>query len=201
MTASAEYYQGILDETFDTESLTIFVVAGATQSEVADALQIDVSAEPDQDPDLDDAETSAYALADIAGGVVALEHSGYADPSLTALEQLSRNGRSAAVIRGNIQGHERFSCARDGVILFDDDQYTWVDKDRVPAELRELFDTAWVGPDESVEDLKYNGFPVGLAMAEVITGIRLTADDLRRASASGYRPAPCLLYVLGLEEN
>lgn len=173
MTSSIEHYQGVLDDTFDTESLTIFIVAGAPREEVTEALQIDTSAAPSDDGYVDDADVSAYALADIEGGVV----------------------------RDNIKAHLRFGSARDGAIVFDAHEYTWVDKELVPAELRELFDTAWFDPDAPIENMEHNGFAIGLAMAEVITGLRLTADDLTRAGAAGYRPAPCFLYVLGLQED
>lgn len=209
MSASPDYYAALLEDFFDLESITVLVAAGANQAEVAEALGIDPSAELteysdegeyDEDVDL---ESAAYSMVDVDGGVLAVELTGYADPSLSALRRLSSNGRGAAVVRDNIQAHLRFGCARDGQILFDDDQYTWVDDHgRVPTELRDLFLEAWENLDAPDEDDKANGVEVGLAMAEVITGIRLTADDLRRVMHAGFRIAPSMLYAteLSVEE-
>ncbi|SDC36838.1 DUF6461 domain-containing protein [Nocardioides lianchengensis] len=192
-----EHYESLLAEgPFDTESLTVLVVAGATQQDVATALGIDLAADPTEYPEADDEEFSAYAITDVEGGVLAVEHSGYADPSLDALRALSAGGRSVAVVRDNIQAHVRFGCARDGEVVFDDDEYLFLDDPSpVPAELRPLFDLAWVDPeDEDAED-DADAVAVGLAMAEVVTGLRLTAEDLQRVADSGYRLAPSLVYL------
>jgi hypothetical protein len=183
----------------DTESLSILVAAGVTVDEVATALEVRTDTEPSEEPSLDDPDWSAFVMTEIPGGVLALEFSGYADPSLSALRAITIGERSAATVRSNIQAHLRFGCARDGEILFDDHEYTWVDdRERVPAELRDLFDLAYDDPDVEIgsdEDTAEDGFLVGLAMVEVITGLRITAEDLRRAVASGHRPAPSLRYV------
>lgn len=206
MSASPDYYAALLENFFDLESITILVAAGATRAEVAEALGIDMSLTPTEYPDSGDeddgdldVETAAYAMVDVDGGVLAVELTGYADPSLSALRSLSSNGRSAAVVRDNISSFLRFGCARDGEILFDDNQYTWVeDHDRVPAELRDLFLEAWIDPETPTDDVVFNGFEVGLAMTEVITGIRLVEEDLRRVMKAGFRPAPSLRYVTEL---
>ena len=53
-----------------------------------------------------------------------------------------------AVVRHNIQAHLRFGAARDGELVFDDDEYLYVeDPSSVPAELRPLFDLVWVDLD------------------------------------------------------
>lgn len=205
MSASPDYYAALLEDFFDLESITVLVAAGATQAEVAEALGIDPSVElteysdeGEYDEDVDLA-SAYYAMVDVDGGVLAVELTGYADPSLSALRRLSSNGRGAAVVRDNIQAHLRFGCARDGQIVFDDDSYTFVDDhDRVPTELRELFLEAWDDQDAPDEDAKANGFEVGLAMAEVVTGIRLTSDDLGRVMRAGFRVAPSMLYVTEL---
>lgn len=197
---SVEHYRAALAAVpLDTESLTILVAAGASMDEVAAALEVKVGADPSEYPDLDDPDWSGYGMAEVRGGVVAIEVTGYADPSLSALRTLTAGGRSAATVRSNIQAHLRFGCSRDGKILFDDDQYTWVDdRERVPEELRDLFDLVWDDPEVetgSEEDNVDDEFVVGLAMAEVITGLRITAEDLRQAMESGFRPAPSLRYV------
>lgn len=205
MTASTDYYSDLFAEFFDLESITVLLVTGATPDEVAAALEVDTAAEPTEWPESadEDIELSDYALVPIDGGVLAIELSGYADPSRTALRTLTRGGRSAAVVRSNIQAHVRFGCARDGEVVFDDDEFSFIDEtDRVPAELRPLFDLAWVdldaeeGPDD---DDAAAPFLVGLAMTEVFTGLRLVADDLARVRTAGYRPAPSLRYVADLE--
>jgi hypothetical protein len=201
MTSAPDYYRAVLEEAgVDDESLTILIVQGATRVEVAAALGMDLDSEPATDAEWDDPDFSAYAIGDISGGVVAMEHTGYADPTLDVLRQLSSGGRSAAVMRGNIQAHYRFGCARDGVVLFDDDEYTFIedDKSRVPQEIRALFDGVWTDVSADIDvDSDKDIAGTGLAMAEVITGLRLTSDDLQRAADAGYRTAPALLYSLG----
>lgn len=198
MSENLEHYEDLWsDAGMDDESLTCVVVAGASRELVAEALGVDLSTP--QDPgDVDDENHSAYAVAEIAGGVVAIENSGYADPSVAALARLSADGRSAAVVRSNIQAHTRFGCASDGVVLFDAHEFTFVDdKDRVPAELRSLFDLAWVDPDDEDGDGEEDAMAVGMAMAEVVTGLRVTSDDLQRVWESGFFRVPSLTYIGG----
>lgn len=197
MTESVDHYTALLEDgPFDAESITVLVAAGATPQEVAESLGVDITATPTEWPEADDDQFSAYALAEVAGAVVAVESSGYADPSLAALQQLSTGGRSVAVVRDNIQAHLRFGCARDGELLFDDDEFVFIDDPaRVPAELRPLFDTVWVDPDGDAEpDDEISPVAVALAMAEVVTGVRVSADDWQLVADSGYRIAPSLVY-------
>lgn len=194
---TTEHYAALLEDgPFDTEAITVVLAAGATQEEVAAALGIDLAADPTEWPEAADEEHSAYALADIAGGVVAVETGGYADPGLAALRELSRDGRRVAVVRDNIQGHLRFGCARDGEVAFDDDELLFLDDPgRVPVELRALFDTVWTDPEGDGEpDEDADPLAVALAMAEVATGLHLEADDWQRVADSGYRTAPSLVY-------
>lgn len=200
-----EDYRAALDGVpLSTEGLSILVAAGASIEEVAAALEVQVDAELSDHPELD-GDWSGYAMTEVPGGVLAIELTGYADPSLSAMRTISGGGRSAATVRGNIQAHDRFGCARDGEVLFDDDEYPYVeDRGRVPEEIRELFDLAWDDLDVEVgseEDDVESGFVVGLAMAEVITGLRIGADDLKRAMESGFRPAPSLRYVSELDNE
>jgi hypothetical protein len=202
VTTIIEHYGALLtDGPLDTESLTVLVVTGATQAEVAAALHLGESA-PAEDAEFP--EDAAYQLVDIEGGVLAVETSGYADPSLDSLCELTRGGRRAAVVRDNIQAHLRFGCAENGEIVFDADEYMYVraeEKARVPESLRELFDSEWVDldadeEDESDEEEGFNRpFAVGLAMAESFTGLRLTVDDLERVDDSAPRSAPSLAYM------
>ncbi len=182
MAARIEYYSELVDET-EVDG-TVLVVTGATVDEVADALEADRSGSIDLDrlARMDEPTHASYAFVEVPGGILAVEDSGYADPPNAALLALSAGGRSVAVVRENIQAHTRFGCARDGVLLFDADEYTFVaDRSGVPAELRPLFDRAWV--DLEVEDGDEGDDPltVALAMAELVTGIELTAEQLEQA--------------------
>lgn len=141
---------------------------------------------------------SAYAVAEIAGGVVAYEHTGYADPSPRVLAALSELGGAAAVTRSNIQAHERFGCALDGEVVFDADEFMYVDEEEkaaVPPQLRPIFDSAWfdldAGGDAEVEP---SGF-VGFAMAAMHTDAVVTAEDLTRAAQQGYHRVRTLTYL------
>src|SRR5688572_28188084 len=135
MSATPEQYAAMLDDAgIDSESLTYLVAAGGTRESVASAMGIDLSSALDDASDLDPVQFSAYATTEVTGGVIAIEHSGYADPSPAALALMSADGRAAAVARSNIQAQERFGCARDGELVFDDDEFMYVDaedKDQV----------------------------------------------------------------------
>lgn len=198
MTATPEHYETVLDNSpIDQESVTYLVVAGATRETVAEALGLDLARSVEPETVNDDVDFSAYALAEVLGGVIAMESTGYADPTNDALVSLSSDGRSAAVTRSNIQAHVRFGCARDGVLLFDNDEYTFLDAqdlDSVPAEIRPLFDLAWEDLDEDVEVKDVNTLAVGLAMAEVMTGVAVTAEGLLKAHAGGYHRVRSLQY-------
>jgi hypothetical protein len=139
---------------------------------------------------------SAYALLDVPGGVVASEWSGYADPTNDAFCRLSQGGRSSAVVRSNIQAHYRFGCARDGALLFDDDEYVFIDDlDRVPSELRGLFELAWDDLEGDVDDMSETSpVAVALAMAEVVTGLELTAEHLSDLMSATFYRSPSLIY-------
>ena len=182
MVATIEYYSELVEET--EPDGTVLVVTGATVDEVADALGADRSGTIDLDrlAAMDQPTHAAYAFVEVPGGVLAVEDSGYADPPNAALVALSAGGRSVAVVRDNIEAHTRFGCARDGVLLFDADEYTFVeDRSGVPAELRALFDRAWVDLEADDADEGDDPMTVALAMAELVTGIELTAEQLEEA--------------------
>lgn len=209
MTDAIAHYQAVLDEeVYDLESISIVVVTGATRTEVAAALEVDLDAPTTEWPDWEIDDMSGYSLTDLpdGAGVLAVELSGYADPSLAALRLLTRGGRAAAVVRDDIKAHLRFAGARDGEIVFDDDSINILDADdagRLPDALRPLFDQAWgSGADDDPDDEALErAFPTALAMAEIVTGVRLTADDLRAAHEAGYRPAPTMRYAEGLGDE
>ena len=195
--ATAEYYRELVEAFPDAESLTVLVVARATREEVATALSVDLGA-PVADPWEDEGSTG-WAIGEVPGGVLAVEETGYGDPTRAALRTLSANG-AAAVVRSNVQGHVRFGCATDGRLLFDDDEYMFIqDPGAVPAQLRPLFDLAWTDLDEGEGDGP-DGFVVGLAMAEAITGVELEPVHVAQVLDSGYFSAPTLVYASSLND-
>lgn len=197
------YYDTVVEALPDQEAFTVLVVAGATRDEVAQALGVDLAAPVDVDDVWDDDETTGWASIDIAGGVLAVEPTGYGDPGLDTLRALSAEGRAAAVLRTNIQAHERFGAARDGELLFDADEFIYVeDPTIVPAEIRPLFDLVWddlEGEAELGQDGP-NSTAVALAMSEVVTGVVVSAENLAEVGEAQYFKAPILVYAQSLED-
>ncbi|WP_395691383.1 DUF6461 domain-containing protein [Nocardioides sp.] len=196
MTATPEYYLALLEQApLDWESVTYLIVTGTTPEQVAATVGVDL-ADSVEEGYIDDVDYSAYALAAVGGGaVVAFEGTGYADSSNTVLATLSEGGRVAAVVRSNIQGHNRFGYAIDGELVFDDDEYTYIDDpDTFPTELRHLFDLVYDDLDGDEFDGEHDPIAVGLAMAEIVTGIALTVEDLMRAAEGGWFRTSALTY-------
>lgn len=167
------------------ESLTVVVASGATRETAAAALQADLN-----DPvaaGIWDRATTFWGFLELPGGVLAVEQSGYGDPSRFALQALSDGGQTSAVVRTNIQAHVRFGCARHGELVFDDDEYRYAlnDLDTVPAELRSLFELA------DSEDC----FLVGLAMVERFSGLEVTAQHVNDVLGPPFFAAPNLLDI------
>jgi hypothetical protein len=183
----------------DGESLSVVLVRDGTRAKVLDLLGAEAETNGQHDP-VEDDDYSAYALAEVQGGVIAFEHTGYADPSPRVLAALSELGGAAAVTRSNIQAHERFGCATDGVLVFDADEFMYVEedeKDALPRELLPMFESVWVdlGDDGDDGDHEDAGGFVGYAMAAKHTGVVVTSDDLRRAVQQGYHRVPTLTYL------
>ena len=151
-----------------------------------------------EDESFDEEKDAAYGVDDVAGGVLAMEFTGYGDPSNETLARLSADGGVAAVVRSNIQAHERFGYARDGVLVFDSDEYRYVDSVlEYPEEIRELASRGWVdldGDPSADADGEADDRWIAMAMAESVTGIRITADDLLRAAEGDSWWAPSLVY-------
>jgi hypothetical protein len=195
MTSTPEFYRSVLEGAgLDAESLTFVVVAGATREQVAATLGLQLE-RPVAPWTSDGVDFTDYALGEVPGGVVAIELSGYGDPSLDELRTLSASG-AAAVARSNIQAHCRFGFARSGDVVFDDDEFVFIDDPgRVPADLQDLFRLAWTDPDaDEDEDTEGSWLEVAMAMVERATGIACTADDLRRARDSGWFVTRSLRY-------
>lgn len=193
MSDAVGWYSQVLEARFSTET-TIFVVVGPAWEEIARVLGADPTRVSTSDPV--DEKTTRWSFLALDGGVLAVEYTGYGDPTLAALRELSAGGGACAVVRGNVQGHDRFGCARDGEVLFDDDEYIYIDDpDVVPPELRPLFDLVWddLDDEEGDEDTP-DPFAVGLAMAELITGLRISGSQIEQAYAGPWYDAPALLY-------
>lgn len=197
MTEPIEHYESVL-ESFDHES-TLLVVRGANPAEVAAALHIDLGA-PLERGWTGEVETVAWAMLPLSGGVLAWESTGFGDPTRGALVRLSAPDRAAAVVRDNVLAHVRFGVARDGELLFDDNEYMFIeDPSVVPADLRPLFDLGWINLD--LEDAEGpSGYVVGLAMAEHVTGLRITSDDLRAIQQGPFFRAPGQVYAASLDD-
>ena len=188
--ATVEYYDELMDSLGDIQSLTVLVVAGASRNTVARALDVDLH-EPVGHPwdNKQGADYSAWALVEIDGGVLGVEYTGYGDPSVAALEAMTRGGAAAAVVRSNIQAQVRFGCARDAEVLFDAHEFRDVDRpDVVPSELRHLFDL--VQKDDATDCVA-----AGLAMAEVVTGLELTYDEAMLINAAQFFRGPSMTYA------
>lgn len=128
----------------------MLLVRGGTRADVLRLLGAEAESSGEPFPDLEDIDYSGYALVEVEGGVVAFELTGYADPSPRVLAALSALRGAAAVTRFNVMAHERFGCARDGVIVFDADEFMYVteqEKEGVPPELRPMFDSAGANLD------------------------------------------------------
>ena len=186
------------DAGIDGESLTVLLVRSGTRADVLRLLGAEAEADLAPYPDLEDVDYSGYALAEVEGGVVAFELTGYADPSPRVLAALSALGGAAAVTRSDIQAHERFGCARDGVVVFDAHEYMYVteqEKDAVPPELRPMFDSARVNLDADGDDDEGGSGFVGYAMAAIHTGVVVTGEDLTRAAQQGWHRVRTLTYL------
>jgi hypothetical protein len=190
--ATVEFYEQVLPAFPDSESLTVLVVSGATREAVLTGLGADLS-RPVEDAWDVEGDSTAWAAVDVPGGVLAVELTGYGDPSSADLTSLSEAG-AAAVVRCNIQAHYRFGCARAGGLVFDDDEFIYIDdRGRVPGELRRLFDAAWVDLDDDSEEGE-EPFATGLAMAELVTGLELTEDQVAAVLESEFFWAPSLRF-------
>ena len=101
-------------EDLEPEELTVVSVTSSRADEVLAALQSSAVPLGDaSDPDQDDEYTRAtWFTHQLGPDVVAVEYSGYHDPSVATLAALSAVGRRAAVARSNIDAQVRFGCAR-----------------------------------------------------------------------------------------
>ncbi len=193
VSATAEVYEQVRSAFPDTESITVLVAARATRVAVLAALGADLSS-PAEDAWDFDSRSAAWAAIEVPGGVLAVELSGFGDPSRADLTSLSKAG-AAAVIRSNILAHYRFGAARDGELIFDDDEYIYMrEPDGVPAALRPLFDAAWNDLDSEDDVERAHPLATGLAMAELVTGIELSKEQVAAVLEAEFFLAPSLRY-------
>lgn len=199
--ATVEFYEQVSSALLDTESLTVLVASGVTREDVLAGLGADLS-DPVEDSWDAGERFTAWAAIDVPGGVLAVELTGYGDPSLPSLAALSKAGASA-VVRGNVQAHYRFGCARAGEVVFDDDEFVYVEPVGVPADLRPLFDAARteLGDEDGLEDERADPFATGLAMAELVTGVELTEDLVAAVLEAEFFSTPSLRYAPGEEDE
>ena len=122
--------------------------------------------------------------------MLAVEITGFGDPSKADLVALSMSG-AASVVRSNILAHYRFGCARAGELLFDADEYIFVeDLDAVPAELQDMFRLVCDDLADEPNHVEHRDpFAVGLAMCEVVTGLEVSADHVQ-GGRRGFFAAP-----------
>lgn len=153
MAASVDYYDELIDAFGDPEALTLLVVAGASRDSVARALEVDLH-EPVGHPwdDEHDHGYASWALVEVDGGVIGIEHTGYADPTLATLRAMAAGG-AAALVRSNVQPYLR--CCGD------------------------------VEVTDPAEDVV-----AGLAQAEQVTGLELTAEHAMLLAAAQFFKAP-----------
>ena len=163
-------------EELEPEELTVVSVTSSRADEVLATLQSSAvplgdTSEPDED---DEYTRATWFTHQLGPDVVAVEYSGYHDPSVETLAALSAVGRRAAVARSNIDAQVRFGCAEDGRVLFDDDEFAFAeDRSGLPAELSGLMDAVWVDLDaEESHDDGPAPMLTALAMAETFTGVR-----------------------------
>lgn len=180
MPGAAAHYEQLLQHLPTTE-LSYLVVAGATRAEVGEVIESGHS--PDlAGPQGDEVDT--WSIVEVEGGVLAVELSGYGDPTAQALSRLSEAGRAAAVVRDNVQGRLRFGCARNGEVLFDEDEFLFIeDPTRVPSEIRSIFHAVWDGRAEDSESAEaaIAPFAAGMQMAGTFTGLTVTVSDIDHA--------------------
>ncbi|GAA1112931.1 hypothetical protein GCM10009668_38450 [Nocardioides dubius] len=142
-----------------------------------------------------DGDHTAWSFHEIAGGVVGVEPTGYGDPTRKVLVALSRIGGSAAVVRDDIDAMVRFGAATDGALVFDDDEYDYVEPRHFPRHLRALASRAWVDLDQPLDDQVEDAFTIGREMVSVHTGLKVTDADIEAASAAPGYQSPALGYV------
>lgn len=181
----------------DTESLSILLAAGVSRDQVVRSLDVDLG-EVIEDGWSEDEDRTAWAVLEILGGVLAVELGGYGDPSRSMLRALSDMGRASAVARSNIQAHYRFGCARNGNLVFDENEYLYVESSEVvPDEVKPIFELArvsWNADGPLPADAEYP-LLIGLAMAERFTGLSVEPAHVTNVYDSGFFAAPNLVYL------
>jgi hypothetical protein len=63
-----------------------------------------------------------------------------------------------------------------------------------------LFDLVWDDLEAEIPDEGPNPFAVGLAMAELVTGVHVTADHASDIRSTSFHRAPAMQYAASLDE-
>ena len=81
-------------------------------------------------------------------------------------------------------------------MLFDAHEYMYVeDPGEVPGELRPLFDLVHDDLEGDDDADAPDGFVVGLAMAELVTGLELTSQEALLLASAQFFKGPSLAYA------
>jgi hypothetical protein len=176
----------------DFDAVYITVAAGVDRADVLHVLR----AEPDGGPVAPDTVPSdlpAASLLEVGGGVVAVQdrwaNGSYDDRDL--VQTLSRGGRAAASIAWNGIGRRWAYFARDGVVLFDADEFPFDSDDDVHPEIAALFPRADTGHEGGnlqalIAVERFTGLRIdGPALTERAPVHRLRADPKRLMPAAG----------------
>ncbi|MFS3129085.1 hypothetical protein ACLM5J_11855 [Nocardioides sp. Bht2] len=179
------------------DSVSVLVVRGARPRQVAKILGADLSrtVHPDE-VDLLPEERTVWSFRRIDGGVLAVELTGYGDPTRSALAKLSAIGGSAAVVRDDIDAITRFAAATDGALVFDGDEYAFVDDPALyPDHLRSIASRAWVDLSKPLTDTEEDPFTVGLELITAHTGLTFGMAEIESTAERSGFSAPTLVYI------
>jgi hypothetical protein len=175
----------------DFDAVYITVAAGVDRTDVLHG----IGAEPHSGPVAPDTVPSdlpTVSLLEVEGGVVAVQDEwttgSYDDRDL--VQTLSRGGRAAASIAWNGMGRRWAYFARDGVVLFDADEFPFDSDDDVHAEIAALFPRRPTDHDD--------GNLQALIAVERFTGLRIDGPSVtERAPVHRLRAAPNRLRPAG----
>lgn len=179
------------------DSVSVLVVRGGTPRQVAKILGADLSrtVQP-ENADLLPGERTVWSLRRIDGGVLGVELTGYGDPTRAALAELSALGGSAAVVRDDIDARTRFAAATDGALVFDEDEYDFVDDPALyPGHLRSIARRAWVDLSKPLAHTEEDPVAVGLGLITAHTGLTFSLAEIEATAAKSGFSAPTLVYI------
>lgn len=181
------------------EGACVTVAAGVTREQFVNAFGVDLaspqssarsSADSASTPDDVDG-PALISFTEVGGCLVAVEVNGFTGSEADVLEATSMAGPAASAF-WNVNGVVRFSCARDGEVLYDG-EFAYDGTEGLPPELVGLVEL--VADDledemDEVGDADADDQPsfqaVAMALVEAWTGARVSAADIERALTLGY---------------